>query len=179
MIVSQNFQQSSSRLAFSDWDWDYCRHNYCTFLHACPSLSQNFVFSSRFWTADHRWWSNWFLKTISRRFISQETEQKWLVRPPAAKRLDAKNSSPLWATGLGTDCFPPQPELWRLRDNGDIKTSHTTHLDMVMFYLIGLLMEYQFIILYLLSIWDKILNLVGLSSRPGQDCCVIKLNIFY
>ena len=74
--------------------------------------SQNLVSSSRFWTPDHRWWSNWFIKTISRRFISQETEQKWLVRPPQAfqpKPLDAENSFPLWATGLLSSAWP-----WRL-----------------------------------------------------------------
>ena len=154
MIISKNFPQSSSRLAFRVWD--YCRHNYSTFLHACPILWQNLVFSSRFWTADHRWWSNWFIKTISRRFISQETEQKWLVRPPRAKTLDAQNSFPLWTTGL---------VWWLLSSAWTVNSEHwhtmeiSKHLTLdILYYLLSCrasMMEYQFIILYLLSIWDK------------------------
>ena len=134
---------------------DYCRHNYCTFLHACPILSQKFGLSSRFWTADHRWWSNWFIKTISRRFISQETEQKWLVRLPSAKTVGCRKFFSIVSQWAG-DCFPrpgPSTEHW-----GTMEISKHLTLDILCIILPGpwcIMMEYQFNILYLLSIWDK------------------------
>ena len=51
----------------------------------------------------------WFIKTISRRFISQEIEHKWLVLPPGAKTLGAQNSF---------NCYSVVMPLRERRDSG-------------------------------------------------------------
>ena len=148
MIISKNFLQSSSRLAFRDWD--YCRHNYCTFLHACQTALTKFGLQLQILNS----WSPLMIELIYKNnkqtfyFTGNRTEMIGSAAPGiSAKTVGCRKFFSIvshWAAFLS------------LALETDITMEISKHLTSHLVQcLTGLLMEYQFIILYLLPIWDK------------------------
>lgn len=162
MITSYSLERFKT-LRWNTSDCNETRRHLFTPVRLCHKMLVLLQISNWSLLADH-----WFIKTISRRFISQETEQKWLVLTLGAKTLDVPKILSIvsqWSWRLTAFLLDICPQ-WRYQNTSLLYIMPLCVRYYILFFCIsGFNLRYQ--------IWNK----VGLSCRPCQNCWVIKLNI--